>query len=114
LDQPAIAAYLHSTQPNETLAKLQKVVARLEDAKIQALGKAWVENWWKGLPKSDESEFFVEHNQLVWIYNSVKAFGMYEFGKSRYSSFEKNGKYDSKYGRLRVALRNSRVLPCNS
>lgn len=97
LDQPAVAAFLHATKPEETLTKLKVVVSRLDEAKEKALGKEWVENWAKGLPKAKESKFFVEHNQMIWIYNCIQAFGMYEFGKARYGSFEGNGKkWDNK------------------
>lgn len=91
LDQPAVAAYLHTTKPEETLAKVQTVTDRLDETKEKALGKDWVATWWKGLPKSDKSKHLVEHNQIVWMHNVIKAFGMYEFAKARYNSFEKNG-----------------------
>ncbi|GKY91371.1 hypothetical protein MPSEU_000109300 [Mayamaea pseudoterrestris] len=97
LDNPAVQAYLHGTQSAEMLKKTKAVMQRLDQAREQALGKIWPETWWKGLPKASESKYFVEHNQIVWIYNSIKAFGMYEFGKARYNSFEKNGeKWDDK------------------
>lgn len=92
LDQPAVAAYLHMSKPDETLAKVKSVVERLEAVKEKTLGKEWVENWAKGLPKALTSTYFVEHNQMVWLYNCIQAFGMYEFAKARYSSFEGNGK----------------------
>lgn len=92
LDQPAVAAYLHMSKPDESLAKVKAVVERLEAAKEKALGKDWVDKWAKGLPKAAESKYFVEHNQLVWLYNSIQAFGMHDFAKARYGSFESNGK----------------------
>jgi hypothetical protein len=92
-----VQAYLHSLNHDETLADLKTVFKRLEETKVQALGKDWIESWWKGLPKAAASTYHVEHNQIVWIYNNMKAFGMYEFGKARYNSFEKNGeKWDEK------------------
>lgn len=96
LDEPAVAAFLHATKPEEVSAKVKIVTKRLDEAKEQALGKEWVQSWWKGLPKSTGSKYLVEHNQIIWIYNCIKAFGMYEFGKARYNSFEKNEeKWDS-------------------
>jgi uncharacterized protein len=92
LDQPAIAAYLHATKPDETLAKVKAVTARLDQAQVIALGQAWVDTWWKGLPKNTENKHLVEHNQLVWLYNSVKSFGLYDFAKARYGAFEGNEK----------------------
>jgi uncharacterized protein len=97
LDQPILAAYLHATQPDWVLNQLKLVTLRLDHAKEAALGKEWLQTWWQGLPKSTESKYLVEHNQIVWIYNVILAFGMYEFGKTRYNSFEKNNvKWDEK------------------
>lgn len=97
LDQPLLAAYLHATQPDEVLNQLKLVTLRLDHAKEAALGKEWLQTWWQGLPKSTESKYLVEHNQIVWIYNCIVAFGLYEFGKTRYNSFEKNNaKWDEK------------------
>jgi len=90
LDQPAFAAYLHATKPDEILNKTTNVTKRLDDAKEKALGKEWVANWWKGLPKATGSKYQVEHNQIVWIYNLISSFGLFEFGKARYHSFENN------------------------
>lgn len=84
LDQPATDAFLHHSQPDSVLSKIQATTRRLDIAKEKALGKDWVENWWKGLPKALDSKHQIEHNQLVWIYNSIKAFGLYDFGKNRY------------------------------
>ena len=91
LDNPAVQAYLHGSKHADMLAKTQQVVARLDATREEALGKQWLETWWKGLPKASQSKYLVEHNQIVWIYNTIKAFGMYDFGKARYNSFEKNG-----------------------
>jgi predicted aldo/keto reductase-like oxidoreductase len=92
LDQPAVAAYLHMSKPDESLAKVKTVVGRLEAAKEKVLGKEWVDTWAKGLPKAAESKFTIEHNQMVWLYNLIQVFGMYEFAKARYGGFESNGK----------------------
>ena len=97
LDQAAVAAHLFATQSDQALAKTIVVAKRLDQAKLDALGKEWLESWWKGLPKSYQCESMVEHNQIVWIYNSIKAFGLYEFGRNRYHSFENNfAKWDAK------------------
>lgn len=90
LDQPAVAAYRHSQQNPCTVAKLTRVVYRLDQAKEEALGKQWMENWWRGLPKAQHSAHFVEHNQIVWIYNMIKAYGLYEFARNRYGALEGN------------------------
>jgi predicted aldo/keto reductase-like oxidoreductase len=90
LDQPAVAAFLHDTKPDETLASVKRVTSRLDAAMEEALGKEWLQSWWMGLPKNTASKGLVEHNQVVWLYNCIKAFGLYDFAKARYNAFEKN------------------------
>lgn len=97
LDQAVAAAHWFATQPDQCLTQTKAIVERLDRARIEALGRDWVETWWKGLPKSHQVKSLVEHNQIVWIYNNIKAFGLYEFGKARYGSFESNfAKWDPK------------------
>lgn len=97
LDVPAVQAHLFGTQHAELLARTRAVTRRLDAAAEAALGREWLASWWRGLPKAAQSRHLVEHNQIVWIYNCIRAFGMYEFGKARYNSFEKNGeKWDDK------------------
>lgn len=103
LDQPAIAAYLHSTATEDVLAKVKRVTLRLDSAKEQSLGKDWLASWWMGLPKNTASTHLIEHNQMVWLYNCIKAFGMHEFAKARYNSFEKN---DEKWDEALTAEEN--------
>jgi hypothetical protein len=91
LDQPIVAAHLHATRPAETLQRVRAVSRRLREAEERALGREWARTWWVGLPKNTGSRTFVEHNQIVWIYNCIVAYGMYEFGRARYKSFETNG-----------------------
>lgn len=90
LDLPAVAAYLHATQPDEMLDKVKTVTARLGAAKEDALGKEWLNNCYKGILKSNQSKFCVEHNQIIWMYNLIQAFGLWEFAKNRYGSLESN------------------------
>ena len=92
LDEAALAAYYHRTQPDETLQKVAAVQNRLLKAYETAVGTSWMNSWWKGLPKAISSQYQIEHNQMVWLYNCVQAFGMYKFAKMRYASFEGNAK----------------------
>lgn len=92
LDQGAVAAYLLGKEPEARLAKVKAVAARLEQAKVDALGKEWLETCYQGVLKSNASKFSVEHNQIVWCYNSIKAFGLLAFAKDRYGTLEGNRK----------------------
>ena len=86
LDQPAAAAYLHATQNDAVVEKVKRVHTRLLAEREKALGKAWGDTWWKGLLKADDNKHHVEHNQIVWMYNCLHAFGLYHFTKARYHS----------------------------
>lgn len=88
LDQGAVAAYQFAQDPVKFYAKVQAVTVRLEQAKVDALGKDWLETCYQGVPKSNVSKFAVEHNQIIWCYNMIKAFGMYAFAKDRYGALE--------------------------
>ena len=88
LDQVAVAAHLHSK--GEMLAIVKTVSERLKAAQVEALGQDWLESCFKGVIKSTHSKYLVEHNQIVWLYNCLKAWGMLEFCKDRFQSFVLN------------------------
>jgi hypothetical protein len=90
LDLPAFAAYLQGSVPERMLSQVQSVTARLEQAKEDALGKEWLETCYTGILKSNQSKYCVEHNQIIWMYNNIQAFGLLEFAKNRYGSLESN------------------------
>jgi uncharacterized protein len=90
LDQGAVAAYQFGKDPESYYSKVSAVLGRLEQAKIDALGQDWLDTCYDGILKSHESKFMVEHNQIIWCYNVIKAFGMYAFAKDRYWSLESN------------------------
>jgi hypothetical protein len=70
---------------------VKSVVQRLDEAKERVLGESWIQSWSVGLRKAAQSVHFIEHNQMLWLYNLVRAFGMYEYARDRYKSFENNG-----------------------
>lgn len=90
LDMPAAAAYLQGTQADVMLEKTKTVTARLEQAKEDALGKEWLDTCYTGILKSNQSKYCVEHNQIIWMYNVIQAFGLWQFAKNRYGSLESN------------------------
>eukprot|EP00540_Astrosyne_radiata_P000035 CAMPEP_0116854100 /NCGR_PEP_ID=MMETSP0418-20121206/18373_1 /TAXON_ID=1158023 /ORGANISM="Astrosyne radiata, Strain 13vi08-1A" /LENGTH=285 /DNA_ID=CAMNT_0004486761 /DNA_START=216 /DNA_END=1070 /DNA_ORIENTATION=+ len=90
LDQPAVAAYLNKMEPSKTLKKVKSVVGRLQAESLKVHGEDWVKTCYEGLPKSNVSKYAVEHNQLIWLYNVIKSYGMLEFARDRYRSLEKN------------------------
>ena len=90
LDQPAVYAYWTDQQQDTILSKVQTVAARMEQAMQDALGEDWCKTCYDGVPKSNVSKHVVEHNQIVWCYNLIQAFGMLGFAKNRYGSLEAN------------------------
>jgi uncharacterized protein len=90
LDQPAVAAYLQASQNANVVTKLMNAVQRLDEQQDKVFDKEWVNSWWKGVPKNDQCKTRVEHNQIIWMYNCIKAFGMLEFAQARYKSLESN------------------------
>lgn len=107
VDQGAVAAYLQGSNPDDTLQKVMTVTNRLEKAKEDALGKEWLKTCYEGVPKSNNSKYQVEHNQIIWCYNNIKAFGMLQFAKDRYGSLESNR---AKWDNEKTAEENIEIL----
>ena len=92
LDEPALAAYHLRTNAEKVLKDVKTIYERMKAAYDASVGEKWAKSWWKGLPKALTSQYQIEHNQMVWLYNSVKAYGLYSFAKARYGAFEGNAK----------------------
>lgn len=82
------------------LTKVKNVTERLDNEKVKVLGQHFMDNYWKGfIPKNHQCITNVEHNQLIWLYICIKVYGLYEFAKARYNSFETN--YYDKWDELK-------------
>jgi hypothetical protein len=92
LDEPAYAAYLYGNKREESLLKVKNVAARLRQAQIDTLGEEWLDSWHKGLPNCNGDDKIYAFGQMVWLHNIIKAWGLYEFAKDRYGSFDGNTK----------------------
>eukprot|EP00977_Amphora_coffeiformis_P029092 scaffold38688_cov176-Amphora_coffeaeformis.AAC.1 len=93
LDQCVVPAYLQGK--GELLPRVQAADARLRQAQVDALGEDWLQTCYKGILKSDKSKYLVEHNQTIWMYNCMMAWGMHQFAKDRYKMLHENfQKYD--------------------
>lgn len=88
LDQVAVAAHQH--QKENMLSVVEKVSKRLEAAQVEALGQDWLDSCYEGVVKSTHSKYLVEHTQVIWLYNCLKAWGMLEFCKDRFQTFVGN------------------------
>mmetsp|Transcript_35452 Transcript_35452/g.85786 ORF Transcript_35452/g.85786 Transcript_35452/m.85786 type:complete len:605 (-) Transcript_35452:81-1895(-) len=93
LDQVAVAAYLQGQ--GVMMEKVTNISGRLLKAQVEALGQDWLDSCYEGTVKAHRSKYLVEHNQVVWIYNCIKAWGMLEFSRDRFRTFVNNQeKYD--------------------
>ena len=95
LDQPAVAAYLQGK--GQLLPKVQRISERLHQAKVDALGQDWVDTHHVGLIKWDQSKYLIEHTQIIWLYNCIKAFGLLQMCRDRFGNFTTSkSKWDDK------------------
>lgn len=93
LDQCVVPAFLQGR--GTLLARVQAADARLRQAQVDALGEDWINTCYMGVRKSDKSKYLVEHNQMIWMYNCMMAWGMHRFAKDRYKMLYLNlQKYD--------------------
>lgn len=90
LDEPAVAAIMYSLNKQDIVDKVETVAKRLHDAEIDALGEDWAKSWWHGVPNCDTVNDAYQFGQMVWLYNVIKSWGMLEFARDRYETFDDN------------------------
>eukprot|EP00752_Nemacystus_decipiens_P010284 g9164.t1 len=56
----------------------------------ERLGEEWVSTWWHGLPGCYDTPTGVFVCHIVWLWNVVTAWGMYDFARARYATLESN------------------------
>lgn len=88
MDEPVIAAML--LEHEETRKKITKVSKRLNEAMVEAVGKKWMNTWYEGLPDCYEAKDATNISGIVWCYNLIKAYGLVDFARERYSCLEGN------------------------
>lgn len=76
---------------DEAGAQVAPVIARLEGALEEALGKDWAQTWQQGLPDWDEAPGEINVPVILRLYNLVRAFDMVEFAKMRYNLLGSGG-----------------------
>jgi len=63
---------------------LPPIQARLEQARLQALGADWLATWSEGLPPWQDTPGGLNLPVLLWLYNLVEAWDLVGFAKARY------------------------------
>lgn len=93
LDEPAVSAYLHGTKPEEMKQRVLAVKSRLEQAVIDTFDDQWVKTWHIGVPNSESmKDGPYQLGQIVGMYNQIKAWGMLDYCRDRYGTFDGNQK----------------------
>ena len=60
------------------------IVARLEQARLEALGEAWLSSWQQGLPAWQDTPGSINLPILLWLHNLVEAWGLEGYARARY------------------------------
>ena len=63
---------------------LPPIVARLEAARREALGEAWLSSWQQGLPAWQDTPGEINLQTLLWLHNLVEAWGLEGYARARY------------------------------
>ncbi|MGB7442152.1 MAG: aldo/keto reductase [Coleofasciculaceae cyanobacterium] len=64
---------------------LPPILERLEQEAIARLGAEWVQNWYVGLPRPEETPGEINIFAILWLRNLAVAYDMVEYGKMRYN-----------------------------
>ena len=60
------------------------IVARLEQARLEALGEAWLSSWQQGLPAWQDTPGSINLPILLWLHSLVEAWGLEGYARARY------------------------------
>jgi predicted aldo/keto reductase-like oxidoreductase len=63
---------------------LPPVLARLEQARREALGEAWLASWSEGLPDWPDTPGQINLPTLLWLHNLLEAWDLQSYARARY------------------------------
>jgi hypothetical protein len=63
---------------------LPPILERLEAARREALGAAWLESWSEGLPAWQDTPGQINLPTLLWLHNLLRAWDLQGYGRARY------------------------------
>jgi len=70
---------------------LPPIEARLEQARLEALGPEWLASWSEGLPDWTEAPGGLNLPVLLWLHNLVEAWDLQSFARARYGLLGNGG-----------------------
>jgi predicted aldo/keto reductase-like oxidoreductase len=70
---------------------LPPILERLEKARREALGDAWLASWDRGLPAWQDTPGRINLPVLLWLHNLLEAWGLEGYGRARYGLLGNGG-----------------------
>jgi hypothetical protein len=70
---------------------LPDIVARLQAAAEQALGRDWLDTWNEGLPSAEQTPGQINIPVILWLRNLLLAYDMKDYAKMRYNLLGRGG-----------------------
>ncbi len=70
---------------------LPPILDRLEQARRQALGEAWLVSWDRGLPAWEDTPGRINLPVLLWLQNLLEAWDLEAYGRARYGLLGQGG-----------------------
>ncbi|MCT0199705.1 aldo/keto reductase [Synechococcus sp. CS-1325] len=64
---------------------LPPILAKLEQARLQALGETWQSSWQEGLPEWSQTPGGINLPVLLWLHNLLEAWDLQSYAQARYS-----------------------------
>ncbi|KAL3776236.1 hypothetical protein HJC23_011733 [Cyclotella cryptica] len=90
-DQPVLAALRSVTAGARQ--DFEVVHRRIQERKETVFGKDWAESWQVGLPNYSHSpQRGSQVGNMVWLYNAINMFGLFDFAKDRYGTLVGNSR----------------------
>jgi predicted aldo/keto reductase-like oxidoreductase len=68
----------------QAAALLPPILERLEQARCEALGEAWLSTWSEGLPAWQDTPGQMNLATLLWLHNLLEAWDLQSYAKARY------------------------------
>ncbi|MCP9930242.1 aldo/keto reductase [Cyanobium sp. AMD-g] len=70
---------------------LPPILARLEQARREALGEEWLASWDRGLPAWENTPGRINLPVLLWLHNLLEAWDLEAYGRARYGLLGQGG-----------------------